>query len=787
MIQASRSRLWMSAWVVGFAVAMACLLLGFKHRAAMDGLQRARLALVASDTREVVEHNLGFGMAFAGIATLPDVLVSTRNTDRLVEGIDVADAAGRVVYSTDESRRGHRLEAPWREAMGRAKGLSWSARDGAEAVEAATVRNAFGLTLGHAVVRYRLDTLNAASARFAGYIALRGLAVAAVGTLVLFLLLHGLQARFERRPEALRGYRLAALGAVVFAVCASILACAGLAYSAFERELRPAALRKAETVGRTIDVLAQKAMRWQLPLEKLPGMDELFGTLEKQNPEITWIAMRMDDRLVFARGNAAHAAIPGNRVELPLITMGDPALLEIAVDPAWVGRLFREMALDLGVIVLVSLVISFELALYLTGAGGARSSKAQAQAADPVGAMRAPFFLFLFSEDLSRSFLPLYAGTLPAGPFAIPLHLVVSLPITLFMLIVALSQPGLGAWSERIGRRRAFLAGGAIGALAHLGSAFAGSFAVLLALRAFAGFAWAVAFVAAQGLVIDHTDRDTRTRGLAGFVGIIMAASICGPPIGGLLADGLGARWTFAIAALLAAGATLLAWRDLPRARPASHAVASLHMRDYAAALANPRFAALLGLAAVPAKVIVIAFCFYLVPLYVAESGHGAAMAGRIIMLYSIMMVLLVPVAAEVVERIQRARHIRPHAAFVAGGLVVSGLAGLLMLLPLGLTGVAVLVLLLGVAQAASIAPQAAMVADVNAGRTGRLGESAIYGVYRLVERMGNAMGPLIAAFLLQVAGFGVAFATIGVAVLACGIAFYGFFRDTAARRGPAP
>src|SRR5205814_175828 len=158
-------------------------------------------------------------------------------------------------------------------------------------------------------------------------------------------------------------------------------------------------------------------------------------------------------------------------------------------------------------------------------------------------------------------------------------------------------------------------------------------------------------------------------------------------------------------------------------------------MKDYAAALSNPRFTLLLVLAAIPAKVVIIAFVFYLVPLYVANAGYNAAMAGRIIMLYSVMMVLLVPVTTEVVERMQRLRK-RPHAAFVAGGLALSGVSGLVMLLPLGLAAATALVLLLGVAQALSIAPQAAMVADVSADAAERVGESAIYGVYRLVERL---------------------------------------------------
>jgi len=198
--ETTRSQLWLSAWVIGFSVAMACLLLGFKHRAALDGLQRARLLLVATETREVVERNLTFGIAFTDIATLPDVLASTRNTEPLIAGIDVVDGGGKVIYSTDPPRRGHPMEMEWRDAMHHAAaGEPWHARDGADAVQAAPVRNAFGLTLGHAVVRYRLDALNKASAQFVRYLALYGLAVAAGGTLALFLMLRWVQARLERR------------------------------------------------------------------------------------------------------------------------------------------------------------------------------------------------------------------------------------------------------------------------------------------------------------------------------------------------------------------------------------------------------------------------------------------------------------------------------------------------------------------------------------------------------------------------------------------------------------
>ncbi len=203
--ETTRSQIWLSAWVIGFSVAMACLLLGFKHRAALDGLQRARLLLVATEMREVVERTLTFGIQFTDIATLPDVLATTRSAEPLIAGIDVTDASGKVLYSTDPSRRGHPMEMEWRDAMRRGGNEPWHARDGSDAVQAVPIRNAFGLTLGHAVVRYRLDTLNQASLHFVRYLALYGLGVAVAGTLALFLMLHWVQARLERRLARMRG------------------------------------------------------------------------------------------------------------------------------------------------------------------------------------------------------------------------------------------------------------------------------------------------------------------------------------------------------------------------------------------------------------------------------------------------------------------------------------------------------------------------------------------------------------------------------------------------------
>lgn len=201
---ARQQQLWLAAWVIGFAVAMSCLLLVFKHRAAIDHLQRERLQLVANGISDTIEKSLTFGISFGGMESLPEVIRSQKASDALIAEIDVADTAGTIVYSTDTSRNGRVVEEPVREAMARVTGETWHVREDDDVSEGAVVRNSFGLALGHVVVRYRLDGLNESSRAFVRQLALWGVIIGFVCTMLLYLMLRLLHSRLERKLARLR-------------------------------------------------------------------------------------------------------------------------------------------------------------------------------------------------------------------------------------------------------------------------------------------------------------------------------------------------------------------------------------------------------------------------------------------------------------------------------------------------------------------------------------------------------------------------------------------------------
>jgi len=95
-------------------------------------------------------------------------------------------------------------------------------------------------------------------------------------------------------------------------------------------------------------------------------------------------------------------------------------------------------------------------------------------------------------------------------------------------------------------------------------------------------------------------------------------------------------------------------------------------------------------------------------------------------------------------------------------------------------------VFLLGLGQALSIAAQSALVAEHCQEEIRIFGHDAVYGVYRLLERLGNAMGPLIASILVVFWGYQGAFVAISAFVLVCGIAFTLATRGSAMQEVPA-
>jgi len=191
-----------------FAVGMAGLLNFFKYRSIAERILQERLVLSGQLVENNIQASLALGMSFSDIGTLPGALERERGTDSMILSIDVFDDEGKLLYSTDRLRLTRPVPARWLDAARRSGGSDWFVRDGTDSAAANNVKNSFGLTIGHVVVRYSDNEFKATTNAVAGTLALQTLLVflgaAALASFALLAVLNRLSSQVATVSTALR-------------------------------------------------------------------------------------------------------------------------------------------------------------------------------------------------------------------------------------------------------------------------------------------------------------------------------------------------------------------------------------------------------------------------------------------------------------------------------------------------------------------------------------------------------------------------------------------------------
>ena len=382
--------------------------------------------------------------------------------------------------------------------------------------------------------------------------------------------------------------------------------------------------------------------------------------------------------------------------------------------------------------------------------------------------VRIPLFLFMLAQEISRPFLPLFFDELYTPIFGLSRDVTIGLPITAFMTMVLVSIPIAGALTDRIAPRGMFVAGIVPSVVGHVGTAFATSLVQGIMWWTIAGLGYGIIFISAQAYVAQHTEQTSRATGMAGFLGAVFAAFVCGPAIGGMLADRLGYQDTLLVAAALAAvsAAAALVTIDPGGVRRLDGPRGG--MRGWLRLLAHREFLIVTVLSALPSKLVLGGLFFYLVPRYLAELGNVQSNVGRVMMAYGIACVLVTPLVARRLDRVRR-----PRVLMVAGGCVIGvgcALPALTDATGLVLAAVAVM----GAGHAMVTVPQLAVIQKIaqDASRELGLGPGAIVGMFRTLERVGTAAGAMLVGAAVAALTYGYAMLAVGALVLICTVLY---------------
>ncbi len=355
-------------------------------------------------------------------------------------------------------------------------------------------------------------------------------------------------------------------------------------------------------------------------------------------------------------------------------------------------------------------------------------------------------FIFMSASMLSRPFLPVYLGEMADSASVLSPELSSSIPITVYLACMALTMPYAGRWSDRHGRRNSYMLGALIMAVGLLGTALTGNFWVLIVSRAVEGLGYAMLFMSCQGFVVDNTGLENRSRGVTTFVSAIMVAEVCAPAVGGVLADSMGFRGVLTLAAILSLFALPLAWKLLAQNNSASSSKERSRDTDRVngsrSPLRNSRFMTISIFAAIPAKILLSGFLIFLTPVVLAKLGSSTSEIGRFVIIYGIMALVAMPLFSKIGDRY------RCHFPLVIAGGLISGVS----MMPIAFepsSGMVFLGILgLGLGQAMSISSQLTLISCAVKADDSPESASNALGIFRLIERIGGALGPVIAGMI---------------------------------------
>ena len=184
--------------VCGFAVGMAGLLNYFKYRSTANRIVTERLVVTGRAVENVVHVALDLGLQFSEIPTLPATLERERGTDDLIQGIDIFDNDGKLLYSTDPSRITHPAPAAWLVAIASAGGNHWLVEDEAASAAGMSLKNAFGVTPAHLALRFSRDRLSDENAEVTRELALNTFIVFVIASMFASIALLAVMRRLKR-------------------------------------------------------------------------------------------------------------------------------------------------------------------------------------------------------------------------------------------------------------------------------------------------------------------------------------------------------------------------------------------------------------------------------------------------------------------------------------------------------------------------------------------------------------------------------------------------------------
>ena len=258
---------------------------------------------------------------------------------------------------------------------------------------------------------------------------------------------------------------------------------------------------------------------------------------------------------------------------------------------------------------------------------------------------------------------------------------------------------------------------------------------------------------------------------MASFLAAFFGGDICGTVMGGMLADRIGYSHVFTVSAVVAFFALLCCWfifkndPRMPRTwKKRPDAKNRFMLKDAFHVLKDIEFTATVFLQAIPAKMTLIGFLYYFIPLYLKQLGTLQSDIGRVIMCYGVALVFLGPFFSKYFDKV----YLRKY--YIAAGGLLTGISMACFNYYPGFASALGLVVILGFAHTISTSSQTTVISETSVIK--ELGAGAGLGLFRFWERLGNISGPLLMGFLMAKYSYEQAVVILGMISIVCSVLY---------------
>ena len=432
--------------------------------------------------------------------------------------------------------------------------------------------------------------------------------------------------------------------------------------------------------------------------------------------------------------------------------------------------IIRRIMLDLFTILVVSLFLGLELVLLViriietkiyTYKNISEEYRDQPRRTPDhcVNFLRQVSFLFYFASCLASAFIPVLASQLAASALArggvTDGGIAAGIPQSVESLFTCISIFLTSEMIIKFGWKQPFLFGLVFVMAGNLLSSFTDSIIVFAAARAVVGFGYGFCWMTLRNISLFGISEKERSWAYAMFLAGLYAGQNCGQVMGSILAETLGYKMVLVIAALATGLSGILVLLLKNDRLDAAGAAAERKTEEKTAGRFREIIQAVIFIALfmVPAC-ISGSFASYYLPVYVTNTGGSIADVGRVLLLYSLVIVYGGP---KITELCQKHLGKRSYSNFwynviLACSFLFFGLTG-------GFGAIAVSVVMLGLADGFGFGAQKDSFLSLRL--ISRMPQSKGLSWFSFLMKLAAMLGPIVFALSLGFGNRGILFISI--------------------------